>query len=105
MLSFIKKIFSLNTGIDSFSEAELINYATIALMCTGQYAFNSLTDEWPKWSNKMQDDLLLFERKAHEYSSSKLFILAGKGWENFPIWYRRKNEDKTTPLKYAVSNV
>lgn len=103
MFSAIRKIFGVNTGTDSFNETELINYATIALMGSGQYAFNSMTDEWPNWAKKMQDDLLLFERKAFEYSSPKLFILAGKGWENFSIWYRRKNEDKTTPLKYAIS--
>lgn len=103
MLSIFKKIFGLNKGTDSLNEDELINYATIALSGTGQYAFNSMTDDWPEWAKKMQNDLLIFEQKAFDYSSLKLFMLAGNGWGNFSIWYRRKNEDKTTPLKKAVS--
>jgi len=72
-------------------------------MGTGLYAMKSMTDDWQEWAKKMQNDLLIFEQKAFEYSSSKLFMLAGIGWENFSIWYRRKNEDKTTPLKKAIS--
>jgi hypothetical protein len=102
MFSTLKKTFGLNNGPDSYNEAELINYATLALMGSGQYAFKAMTDDWPEWSKKMQNDLLLFERKAIEFSSPKLFILTGKGWENFSIWYRRKNEDKTTPLRQAI---
>jgi len=103
MSNSLKKIFGLENDSDSFSETELINYATIALMGSGQYAFKAMTDDWPEWSKKMQNDLILFEQKANEYSSPKLFILAGKGWENFSIWYKRKNEDKTTPLIQAIS--
>jgi tetratricopeptide (TPR) repeat protein len=102
MFSTLKKIFGFENGPDSYNEAELISYATLALMGTGQYAFQALTDDWPEWSKKMQNDLILFERKANEFKSPKLFILAGKGWENFSIWYRRKNEDKTTPLRQAI---
>ena len=103
MFSTMKKIFGFKTGPDSYNEAELISYATLALMGTGQYAFQAMTDDWPEWSRKMQDDLILFERKANEFKSPELFVLAGKGWENFSIWYRRKNEDKTTPLKKALT--
>jgi hypothetical protein len=102
MFSTLKKIFGLENGPDSYNEAELISYATLALMGTGQYAFQAMTDDWPEWSKKMQNDLILFERKANEFKSPKLFVLAGKGWENFSIWYRRKNEDKTTPLRQAL---
>lgn len=106
MQGIFNKLFGIKSKNDSFSESdesELINYATIALMGTGIYAGNSMTDDWAIWAKKMQDDLLLFEQNARKYLSPKLFILAGKGWENFSIWYRRKNEDKTTPLQRAVS--
>lgn len=102
MLSTLKKLFGIENGPDSYNEAELINYATLALMGTGPYAAQSMTDDWPEWSKKMQDDLLLFEQRAIEFKSPKLFVLAGKGWENFSIWYRRKNEDKTTPLRQSL---
>jgi len=44
----------------------------------------------------------MFERYAKKFSSPTLYNLTGKGWENFSIWYRRKNEDKTTPLQQAI---
>lgn len=103
MLNFFKNIFKKNKNTEELSENELIDYATIALLGTGQYASNSMTDDWQNWAKKMQDDLLIFEKKGFEYSSAKLFILAGKGWANFSIWYRRKNEDKITPLNKALS--
>jgi len=103
MLNFFKNILKKNKNTEELSENELIDYATIALLGTGQYASNSMADDWQKWAKKMQDDLLIFEKKGFEYSSTKLFILAGKGWGNFSIWYRRKNEDKVTPLKKAIS--
>jgi hypothetical protein len=103
MLNFFKKILKKDKTTEELSENELIDYATIALLGTGKYASYSMSDDWHKWAKKMHDDLLLFEKKAFEYSSPKLFILTGKGWENFSIWYRRKNEDKATPLKKALS--
>jgi len=84
-------------------ENELINYAETVLTGTGIYASKSMSDDWPKWERKMNKDLTKFEKKAKRYSSSKLYTLTGKGWELFSIWYRRKNEDKTTPLKKAIS--
>jgi tetratricopeptide (TPR) repeat protein len=84
-------------------ENELINYAETVLTGTGIYASKSMSDDWHKWERKMYKDLIKFEKKAKKYSSSELYTLAGKGWELFSIWYRRKNEDKTTPLKRAIS--
>ena len=72
-------------------------------MGTGIYAGGSMSDDWPEWDKKMQNDLALFEQYAKKYSSSTLYILTGEGWLRFSIWYRRKNEDKTTPLQRAIS--
>lgn len=100
MFNFLKSLFTDES--ESYNESELINYATIVLMGTGQYAASSMTDDWPLWSKKMQEDLLMFERFANKYSSVKLFVLAGKGWGNYSIWFVRKSGDKTTPLKKAI---
>ncbi|PWI46325.1 hypothetical protein CEE45_17450 [Candidatus Heimdallarchaeota archaeon B3_Heim] len=102
MNSIIGNILGLKKKIDSLSETDLINYAESVLMGTGIYASYSMTDDWPIWEKKMQEDLLIFEQNAKKYSSPKLFTLTGKGWELFSIWYRRKNQDKTTPLKRAI---
>ena len=103
MFKNLARIFGFKNKQNLSNEAEIINYATTTIMGTGVYAMKSMTDDWQEWSDKMQNELEIFEQKAFEYSSSKLFIIVGKGWENFSIWYRRKNEDKTTPLKKAVS--
>jgi len=102
MLKIFKNIFSKEKDIEQLNENSLIDYATIAFTGMGQYASKSMTDDWEKWSDKMQGDLLVFEKKASEYSSAKLYIQAGKGWENFTIWYRRKKDDKRTPLKKSI---
>jgi hypothetical protein len=80
MLNFFKKILKKDKNTEGLSENELIDYATTTLLGTGKYASYSLSDDWQKWAKKMQVDLLLFEKKAFEYSSPKLFILTGKGW-------------------------
>lgn len=103
MLKILRNIFSKNREIEQLNEKDLIDYATIAFSGMGQYATKSMTDDWEKWSEKMQSDLLVFEKKAFEYSSAKLFIQAGKGWENYTVWYKRKKDDKRTPLKKAIS--
>lgn len=102
-MKLFSKIFNKNKEIEQLDENGLIDYATIAFSGMGQYASKSMTDDWEKWSNKMQSDLLFLEKKAFEYSSARLFIQTGEGWENFTFWYRRKNEDKKTPLKKAIS--
>ena len=79
-------------------EADIIEYAESVLMGTGLYASKSMSDDWPKWSQKMQADLVTFEQFAKKFSSPTLFTLTGKGWELFSIWYRRKSEDKTEVL-------
>jgi tetratricopeptide (TPR) repeat protein len=103
MLRIFKNIFSKERGIEQLNEKGLIDYATIAFSGMGQYASKSMTDDWEEWSAKMQEDLFVFEKKASEYSSANLYIQAGKGWENFTIWYRRKKDDKKTPLNKAIS--
>jgi|GEM_PF-6089366 tetratricopeptide (TPR) repeat protein len=103
MLKIFRNIFNKNEEIEQLSEKGLIDYATIAFSGMGQYASKSMTDDWEQWSDKMQHDLLIFEKKAFEYSSAKLFIQAGEGWENFTVWYRRKKDDKKTPLMKAIS--
>jgi hypothetical protein len=102
MSNILKKDFDFVTEQESFNETALINYAIGALMSTGQYAFKAFSDDWPEWSERLRNDLLLFEQKANEFSSSKLFTLAGKGWERFSFWYQRKNDDKKTVLQHAI---
>ncbi|MDD3011658.1 MAG: hypothetical protein PHU97_10120, partial [Bacteroidales bacterium] len=102
-MKLFSKIFNKNKEIEHLNEKGLIDYAAIAFSGMGQYASKSMTDDWEKWSDKMQDDLCVFEKKALEYSSANLYIQAGKGWENFTIWYRRKKDDKKTPLNKAIS--
>ncbi len=101
-------------GLDSCNEAQLIIYAKlafgpllIAMTPTGagivpSYGMKAMSDDWLEWSEKMQKDLFLFERKAIEYSSPKLYVIAGEGWSKFSSWYLRKNDDKKTPLQYAI---
>ena len=95
--------------LDSYTEAELIFYASFAfaplaitLNGSSSYGTKAMSDDWLEWSERMQNDLLLFERRAIEFSSSKLFVITGEGWSNFSNWYRRKNDDKITPLQYAI---
>ena len=102
MFKSLAKIFSFKNKVSSTSETDIIHYAMTVLMGTGLYASKSMSDDWFKWENKMQSDLEMFEQHAKKFSSSTLYTLTGKGWENFSIWYRRKNDDKTTPLQHAV---
>lgn len=102
MLKTIASVFGLRKKTTLSNESDIINYAIIVLMGTGIYASKSMTDDWPKWEKKMQNDLIMFEQYAKKLSNSTLYTLTGKGWENFSIWYRRKNEDKTTPLRQAI---
>ncbi len=96
-------------GLDSYTEAELIffskfAFAALAITLTGSvsYGAKAMSDDWPEWSERMQNDLFLFERKAIEFSSPKLFVITGEGWSNFSYWYGSKNNDKITPLQYAI---
>ncbi len=96
-------------GLDSYTEAELIFYATfafapMAITLTGSvsYGAKAMSDDWPEWSERMQNDLFLFERKAIEFSSPKLFVITGEGWGKFSYWYGSKNDNKITPLHYAI---
>ena len=103
MFRNLAKIFGFENKTDITRESEIIFYARSVLMGTGIYAGGSMSDNLPEWEKKMQNDLALFEQYAKKFKSSTLFILAGEGWVNFSIWYRRKNEDKTTPLQRAIS--
>lgn len=104
MFKKLAKIFGGENKTDSSSESELISYAESAFLNgTGIYAMNSISDDWSKWEKKMHSDLVMFEQYAKKFSSTTLYILTGKGWENFSIWYRRKMNDKTTPLQRAIS--
>lgn len=82
---------------------EIIIKARISLVGTGPYASMSISDEWQEGQKIMLQDLHEFEEYAERYSSSTLFGLAGQGWALFSIWYRRKNDDKTTPLRKAIA--
>lgn len=84
-------------------ESDIIRYAENALSGLGVYATNSMSDDWPKWEKKMAEDLDFLEVHAQKFSSPQLYTLAGNGWGLFSIWYRRKEDDKTTPLRRAVS--
>lgn len=103
MLKTIASVFGLRKKTTLSNESDIINYAITVLMGTGIYASKSMTDDWPKWEKKMQSDLVMFEQYAKKFSSSTLYTLTGKGWENFSIWFRGKNDDKTTPLKQSIS--
>lgn len=103
MLKGLSKIFGFENKTTPLSESDVINNAKAVLMGTGLYASKSMSDDWTKWDKKMQSDLDMFEQYAKKFSSPTLFTLTGQGWESFSIWYRRKNEDKTSPLKHAIS--
>lgn len=103
MISIISQLFGLRKKDKTMSKTEIIQYAENVLLGSGIYAVNSMSDDWPKWEKKMREDLVFFEENANRYANPKLFTLCGKGWELFSIWYRRKNQDKTTPLKKAIS--
>lgn len=102
MFKNLAKILGFDNKTELSSESDIINYAMTVLMGTGIYASQSMTDDWSKWEKKMQSDLEMFEQHAKNFSSPTLYTLTGKGWESFSIWYRRKNEDKTTPLQKAI---
>lgn len=102
MFKNLAKILGFDNKAEISSESDIINYAMTVLSGTGVYASKSMTDDWSKWEKKMQNDLVLFEQHAKKLSSPTLYNLTGIGWENFSIWYRRKNEDKTTPLQKAI---
>lgn len=85
------------------TEEEIIAELRIALVGTGQYASMSMSDNWQEGEEKMHKDLQIYEDYAERYTSSILFSLTGKGWELFSIWFRRKNQDKTTPLRKAIN--
>jgi hypothetical protein len=102
----VKSIFSwrgTNTPKRPTTEAELLEYGEKVFDGLGVYASKALTDEWPEYAKKMQDDLIWIEQHAEKYSSPKLYSLAGMGWDIFSVWYRRKKEDKETPLRRAIS--
>ena len=103
MLKFIFSRLAPNSGKKQTAEAELLEYAEKAFSGLGVYASKAFTDDWPKWAQKMQEDLIRIEKQAEKYSSSKLYCFAGMGWDLFSVWYRRKNEDKETPLRRAAS--
>jgi hypothetical protein len=103
MLKFILSWLAPNTQKRPTTEAELLEYGEKVFSGLGVYATKALTDDWPEWAKKMQDDLIWIERQAAKYSSSKLYSLAGMGWDRFSVWYRRKHEDKETPLRRAIS--
>ncbi len=101
--SFFSWLFPNTQREPSPEEAELLEYGQKAFDGLGVYATKALTDDWPEWAKKMQQDLVLIERRAKKYSSPKLYTLAGVGWDLFSVWYRRKHEDKETPLRNAIS--
>jgi tetratricopeptide (TPR) repeat protein len=103
MLKSIFSWLSPNTQKRPTTEAELLEYGEKAFNGLGVYATKALTDDWPQWAKKMQDDLFWIQWQAKKYSSSKLYSFAGMGWDLFSVWYRRKNEDKETPLRQAIS--
>ena len=99
----LKNIFGKSSKKHNQSEEEIIQNARLALMGTGPYASMAMSDDWQDGERKMISDLNEFEEYAKKYSSPTLYVLSGKGWELFSIWYRRKNDDKTTPLKNAIA--
>jgi len=103
MLGSIFSWLSPNTQRKPSTEAELLEYGEKVFDGLGVYATKALTDDWPEWAKKMQDDLIWIGRQAEKYSSPKLYSLAGMGWDLFSVWYRRKHEDKETPLRRAIS--
>ena len=102
MLKFLSWLVPKET-VKPTTEAELLEYGEKAFNGLGVYATKALTEDWPQWAKKMQDDLFWIQWQANKYSSSKLYSLAGMGWDLFSVWYRRKNEDKETPLRQAIS--
>lgn len=103
MFKTITEILGLRNKVEAPREEEIVAYGRSVLAGTGLYASKSMSDDRPKWAQKMEADLLTFEQNAKTLSSSALFMLAGKGWELFSIWYRREGEDKTTPLRRAIA--
>ena len=103
MLKIFSSLFGSRKKERFSKESDIIQYAENVLSGLGIYATNSMSDDWQKWEQKMRDDLASFERHAKKYSSPRLYTLAGNGWGLFSTWYRRKHEDKTTPLLRAIS--
>jgi hypothetical protein len=96
-------IFGNKESKQSEKESDIIRYAENALSGLGVYASNSMSEDWPKWGERMIEDLTSFEEHAKKFSSPHLYTVAGNGWGLFAIWYRRKNDDKTTPLRHGIS--
>jgi hypothetical protein len=79
MFKTIAAILGFRKKVDASREINIIEYAQSVLMGTGLYASKSMSDEWPKWEQKMQTDLVTFEQNAKKFSSPTLFTLTGKG--------------------------
>jgi len=103
MLKFVVSWLASNNQKRPTTEAELFEYGEKVFNGLGVYATKALTDDWPEWGKKMQDDLIWIGGQAEKYSSPRLYSLAGMGWDLFSVWYRRKHEDKEIPLRRAIS--
>jgi len=103
MFKFLSSLFGSKESSRPTNESDIINYAENAFSGLGVYAANSMSDDWPKWEKKMVEDLDYLEVQAQKFSSPHIYTLAGNGWNLFAIWYRRKNDDKTTPLRRGIS--
>ena len=103
MIKFFSSFFGSKKRKRPTNESDIIKYAENALSGLGAYATNSMSDNWPKWEKMMVEDLDYLEIQAQIFSSPHLYTLAGNGWGLFAIWYRRKKDDKTTPLRRSIS--
>jgi hypothetical protein len=103
MIKFFSSLFRSKDSKRPQNESDIINYAENAFSGLGVYATNSMSDDWPKWKKKMVEDLNFLEIQAQKFSSPHLYTLAGNGWGLFSIWYRRKEDDKTTPLRRGIT--
>ncbi len=102
MFKFLAKFFNIQSEVRFSKESDIVNYSLTVLSGTGLYASNSMSADWSKWEIKMEKDLEIFEQYSKKYLSSTLYTITGQGWENFSIWYRRKKDDKKTPLQKAI---
>ncbi|MBU1647779.1 MAG: hypothetical protein KKF37_00300 [Proteobacteria bacterium] len=103
MIKFVSSLFGSKECERPTNESDIRKYAENALSGLGVYATNSLSDDWPKWEKKMEEDLGYLEVQAQKFSSPHLYTQAGNGWGLFAIWYRRKKDDKTIPLRRGIS--
>ena len=82
MFKTITEILGLRNKVEAPREEEIVAYGRSVLAGTGLYASKSMSDDRPKWAQKMEADLLTFEQNAKTLSSSALFMRTGSGHGN-----------------------